>query len=729
LTAIGAGGQTATMAVTVTVSANAPTVSLTANPLPVRAGNNLTISWTTTNAVNISFSPAIPLAEDQNGFALPSGSDTFVVQPNGTTTTNVTYTATVTGSDGSTSQASVTVTIQPPLPVINFFTATPMSLALGASTTLSWSVQNAAALIIAGSDGTNLTGLALPTGSTNPLQPTATTIYTATATGGDGSMVQQQVTVTVNFITLTANPTSVSPNGTSTLTWSSPQATSVTIDNGIGQVSPATGGSVSTPPLSATTTFTATATSMGGQSFTATATVSLAGLKSIKHIIFLVQENRSFDNYFGRLGPYRASKGFGMPSDVEGFCFLCDGDPNLAPPYRGRQHPVSLFHQRTERTHNMSPAWNESHSDIDGKTPCRSLSSSQPVSNCKMDRFPIATGSIPAGLSADPNGDRAVGYYDETDLPYYYELASQFATSDSWFSPLLANTVANRLYLFSATSHGFVFPPASTQPDQFTWPTIFDAMDKTTNVDTGKPVSWKYYYLDPSVFLAQWTTWDNLADRGKVRCIDEWFSILSQPNADKILPDVVFIERGGSNTLSSNCVNSATAVDEHPDNNIQTGAAETQKIINALLNSPAWQDSVFILTYDEGGGVADHVPPFPEAAPDNIAPMLRPGDTPGDFLNSGFRVPLVVISPWVKPHFVSHVDRDYTAILKLIETRFGVSPLTARDAAQDDMTEFFDFSNPGTAPSLTGPGGVNWTQELPVQPTNGVDNQSLETHP
>ena len=74
--------------------------------------------------------------------------------------------------------------------------------------------------------------------------------------------------------------------------------------------------------------------------------------------------------------------------------------------------------------------------------------------------------------------------------------------------------------------------------------------------------------------------------------------------------------------------------------------------------------------------------------------MLQPGDLPGDFAHSGFRIPMVVISPWVNPHYVSHVWRDYTSIQRLIEDRFNVAPLTARDAAADNMSEFFDFTSP-----------------------------------
>jgi phospholipase C len=104
------------------------------------------------------------------------------------------------------------------------------------------------------------------------------------------------------------------------------------------------------------------------------------------------------------------------------------------------------------------------------------------------------------------------------------------------------------------------------------------------------------------------------------------------------------------------------------------------------------------------------------AAPDSVQPAEGKGDQPGDFAHSGLRVPVVVISPWVKPHFVSHVTRDHTSILKFIETRFNLPPLTARDSNADNMMEFFDFS----APQLVTP------PALPAQPTNATCDQSLE---
>ncbi len=107
-----------------------------------------------------------------------------------------------------------------------------------------------------------------------------------------------------------------------------------------------------------------------------------------------------------------------------------------------------LFHEPTVRTDNLSPSWDESHFDID----------QQADGTFKMDRFALTSHSVSS--PTDPKGLRALGQYDQSDLPYYYELATQFATSDSFHSSLLANTVPNRQYMFCATSQGRIFPSA-----------------------------------------------------------------------------------------------------------------------------------------------------------------------------------------------------------------------------------------------------------------------------
>jgi len=408
------------------------------------------------------------------------------------------------------------------------------------------------------------------------------------------------------------------------------------------------------------------------QRFNITVTAASQGLANLKHIVFFLQENRSFNSYFGMLGPYKAS--LGLANDVDGL------DLNAALPDTKGQlvHP---FHYQTVCTENLSPAWNESHVDVNGGL---------------MDSFMKTTTSVASTI--DPTGTRAMGYYDQTDLPYYYELAARFATSDRFFSPLLSNTVPNRYYLFAATSWGNT-APVNPPSGGFTQPTIFDRLDQAG-------VSWRYYYQDgpTSALIQQFSTYKR--DAAKVVSVSNWATDVQNPAT---LPSVIFIERAG-----------VSGFDEHPGANVQNGAARAAGFINALINSPSWPTSALILTYDEGGGLYDHVRPARAVKPDTIPPILRPTDKPGDFNQTGLRVPVVVVSPWARPNFVSHTTRDYTSILRLIEDTFNVTHLTARDANADNMMEFFDFS---AGPRLLTP------PPLPTQPTNGACDNTLEKAP
>jgi phospholipase C len=137
--------------------------------------------------------------------------------------------------------------------------------------------------------------------------------------------------------------------------------------------------------------------------------------------------------------------------------------------------------------------------------------------------------------------------------------------------------------------------------------------------------------------------------------------------------------------------------DEHPPSNVQGGERFTADVIRALFASPNWGEVTLFLTYDEHGGYYDHVAPPSAPPPDSIPPMLKPGDVPGAFDRYGIRVPAAVVSPYSRPHFVSHVVNDHTSILKFIETNWRLPSLTARDAAANAMLEFFDFAHPAFA--------------------------------
>jgi phospholipase C len=468
------------------------------------------------------------------------------------------------------------------------------------------------------------------------------------------------------------------------------------------------------------------------QGTTPVTTPPTSGISSINHIIFMAQENRSFDTYFGQLPAYWAANGY--PAQQ------LDAMPSTAsnPSYDGTS-TVSAFHVASECIENLSPSWDESHLDWNLQTPSSTTAA--------MDGFVWNAANFAINENAggadpqytDTAGIRAMGYYDWTDLPYYYFMASNFATSDRWFAPALDRTQINRMYLFAATSQGYAYPPGTDAADNapLTATTIFDELTKAG-------VSWKVYYSDD---ICPTTPGDSRtgvkggivkdastsSTTGACTYLTQ-FAEYAPPNQlpSNVVPVSQYLTDVQNGTLPSVALIEAgyeSGRDEHPSSgtDIQTGASYVASLINPLMSSTSWKDSVFILTYDEPGGLYDHVPPFPEPNPDGIAPMdLETGDLctstndpngPNcDFNYSGYRLPLIVISPFTKKNYVSHTEADYTAILKLIETRFNVASLTQRDAAQMDMTEFFDFQN---VPWATPPSNA------PAQPTDGVCNAAV----
>jgi phospholipase C len=407
-----------------------------------------------------------------------------------------------------------------------------------------------------------------------------------------------------------------------------------------------------------------------------------SGMNKIRHIIYQLQENRTFDDYFGVMNQYRANHG--VPDNaVNGL------DLNLAlPDLSGKM--IKPFHMPTVCVENTQPSWNAAHLDYD---------------NGLMDGFMKTGNYFGTSSNIDPNGTRAIGYYNWNDVPFYYALAFNFAVSDHSFASIMGPTGPNRAYSFAATSLGWVSSPKGPEGG-FPNLTIFDLLDQAG-------ISWKYYYQNSSPsWLPVWSVY--YKNRGKVLPLHP--NYFNDVQDESTFPEVVFIEENGDR-------------DEHPKpdpgttggtENIQNGPSDVANIVDALLTSPSWASSAYILTWDEGGGLHDHVVPPSLPAPDGYPPAINPThDQAGSFTQAGFRVPLIVVSPWTAAHQVSHIVRDHTAILKFIETRFQLPPLTARDAAADNMAEFFDFSSP---PRLTPP-------SLPSQPLNGKCDLNAEASP
>jgi phospholipase C len=434
--------------------------------------------------------------------------------------------------------------------------------------------------------------------------------------------------------------------------------------------------------------FTGCGAGLGRETTQTSASSSSEGLSAAQHIIFMSQENRSFDHYFAKLNDYRAARG--LPRDADDLpANASNPDPNGV--------PIAAFHLRTMCVEPPSPSWGGSHI---------AFNASNPASNTPtMDGFVIsAAGTALYANLNDTRGVRAMGYFTDQDLPYYYFVATQFATSDRFFASVPGETPPNRAYMMAATSMGYVHDPRTSLSAK----TIFHLLEE-------KGISWKVYQSDATgspgdaevsitgSFLGYFQPFAN-QHQAKMVPLSQFFTDLQ----NNTLPAVAMIEPGWS-----------AGEDEHPGvgMNPQVGVLAVSRIISALRASSSWKNSIFLLTWDEGGGFYDHVaPPNNVPNPDGIAPRDLFSDEPaGDFTRYGFRVPLLVVSPFAKPHYISHTPADFTAVLKLIETRFGLLPLTRRDANETDMLEYFDFVN---SPNLNAPAP-------PVQPTNGACYRGL----
>jgi len=359
-------------------------------------------------------------------------------------------------------------------------------------------------------------------------------------------------------------------------------------------------------------------------------------------IVVLMQENRSFDHYFGKLHAE------GKPQS--------EGEPKKASnPDPAGGAPIRAFHQKHYcEVADLDHSWNGTHREWDGGA---------------MDGFTAANQFLPD----DPSGKRTMGFYDQHDLPFYYGLYRKFATADRFFCSVLSQTFPNRFYLLAATSFGHIRNDFATN---FAPPggTIFERLDAAG-------VTWRIY-ASQIAFALEFAYVSDPQRKSHIVPVAQFGSDAQAGT----LPQVAWIDPIFLNT-------EVIENDEHPPANIQVGQQFVAQIVTALFASPQWGRSALFVTYDEHGGFFDHVPPPPACKPDDIPPMLQAGDAPGEFDRYGIRVPVVLVSPFARRHFVSHTVYDHTSILRFIETRFDLPALTARDANADPMLELFDFQH------------------------------------
>src|SRR5579863_3980699 len=386
-----------------------------------------------------------------------------------------------------------------PVPAVTI-AANPASIADGASSTLTVVAENATTVTVTGSDGTQYN---LPAaGGTQSVTPATTTTYTALATGPAGNASANTVVnvgAALPTVTITANPTTIIFGNSSTLTVTAANASDVTVSgsDGSSYTLTATGGTQTVSPTEATTTYTATATGAGGKA-TATATVTVkppGNVSGIDHVIFMLQENHSFDNYFGMLNPYRKTNNFNIGDD--GVDYEVDGiDDKLTTISNDDDENTSipLFKFKSTCIDDESSDWLASYGDVNRYdfSLTRKIAMDGFVHNAegyaKACSQPNA-GGVCAGDFTDLTGKRSMGYYDQDYLNYYYYMASQFALSDRWFSPVSSKSIDNRIAVFTGgTTQGLVRDPGGDDHlSQLDIPTIFQKLDAAD-------VSWKIYY-------------------------------------------------------------------------------------------------------------------------------------------------------------------------------------------------------------------------------------------
>ncbi|MGC2300242.1 MAG: alkaline phosphatase family protein, partial [Acidobacteriaceae bacterium] len=380
-------------------------------------------------------------------------------------------------------------------------TANPTSVTAGTSSTLTVTAANATQVTVTGSDGSSYTMQAA--GGTQTVTPSATATYTATAMGAGGNatatatVTVTTTTTTAPTVTIVASPTSITAGNSSTLTVTATNATAVTVagSDGSSDTLQPTGGTDVVSPT-ATTTYTATATGSGG-STTATATVTVAptgSLQSVDHVIFMLQENHTFDNYFGMLNPYRQANGYNVGTD--GNTYNVDGiDDKLGTVSNqddeGQAFP--LFKFKTTCIDDETSDWLASYGEVNRYDflANRTYPMDGFVHNAEgYAKSCQSGGGSCSGAFTDTTGQRSMGYYDQGFLNYYYYMASQFALSDRWFSPVSSKSIDNRIATFTGgTTQGLTKDPEGDDHlnTQLDISNIFEELDQAS-------VSWKIYY-------------------------------------------------------------------------------------------------------------------------------------------------------------------------------------------------------------------------------------------
>ncbi|WP_392544389.1 phospholipase C [Oryzobacter telluris] len=364
----------------------------------------------------------------------------------------------------------------------------------------------------------------------------------------------------------------------------------------------------------------------------------------IKHFIYLMQENHSFDNYFGT---YPGANG--LP---DGACVPVRVDrPNgeCVKPYWLGGEPISdLGHTATVFRAQLNSGRND--------------------------------GFIEAFADEGDPTRQAMGYYDDRDIPYYWNVADQYVLFDRFFTSAGGGSVWNHMYWVAGVAGN---PVGDSIPvDGFgDIPTIFDRLE-------AKGVSWKFYVqnYDPRVTYRTYRTVDDANKGAQVvwAPVLAYARFLDDPKLfGRIAPLEEYYRDLAEGTLPAVSFMVPSGASEHPPGSVAAGERFLRTLHTALMRSSAWSTSAFLWTYDDWGGWYDHVVP----------PQV-------DEFGYGYRAPALLVSPYARQGHVDSTTLDFTSGLKFIENNWGVDPLAERDRKANDITSAFDFASPPREPVL-----------------------------
>jgi phospholipase C len=363
--------------------------------------------------------------------------------------------------------------------------------------------------------------------------------------------------------------------------------------------------------------------------------------------VVLMQENHSFDNYFGTY-----PRADGIPP---GTCMPF----NPADPAQGCMAPYHIGDNDVESA------------DLDHSAATHRLQ----YNDGRMDGFVYALGL------RNQDGRLAMGYYDDRDLPYHWNIADRYVLFDRFFSSAAGGSLANHVFwVAGAPGDGSDRLLPEGLPDL---PTIFDRLEE-------RGISWKFYVqnYDPGL---TYRTARNFPGNRASQVV--WVPLLAldrfvdDPELSSHIVDLnEYFEDVQNETLPAVAYIAPSGASEHPPGSLLSGQRLLRALINELMRSDLWYSSAFMWTYDDWGGWYDHVPP----------PQV-------DDYGYGFRVPALLVSAYARRGYTDSTELDYTSILKFIEENWGLEPLAERDAKANSIVSAFDFSQIPPEPALVSP--------------------------